>query len=106
MVQHLKIVIESAEPAVVRLIGEFDLLARDVVYTTLAPLCVGDGGGLTIDLGGVSFLDSAGINTFLRLHRLRPEAGLRLVNPTPIVSKSLELTGLASVIPIVADGHA
>jgi anti-anti-sigma factor len=104
MVQDLEIVIVSAEPAVVRLIGDVDLLVRDLLYTTLEPLCAAGVGVVTIDLAKVTFLDSAGITAFLRLHRVRPEAGLRLVNPTPIVLKTLELAGIGSTIPIVAEG--
>ena len=55
---------------------------------------------IVVDLGGVSFLDPAGVRSLLRAtKRLREEGGeLTLRSPTPLVRKVLEVTGVTKVV--------
>jgi anti-anti-sigma factor len=57
---------------------------------------------LVIDLGGVEFIDSAGLGLLLATHeRLRTaNVDLQLANPSPSVRRILELTGAGPELPI------
>lgn len=51
---------------------------------------------LVLDVGGVSFVDSSGIRTLLRMADQAREAGSRLIvtHPTPAFLRTLEISGL------------
>ncbi|MFE6746484.1 STAS domain-containing protein [Kitasatospora purpeofusca] len=57
---------------------------------------------LTVDLGAVTFMDSAGLNSFLRA-RTRAErqgSALHLADPSPQVMRLLEITGADRVFSV------
>jgi len=58
-----------------------------------------DARGIEVDLAGVTFLDSAGIQGLLTCRRHAHEAGcrLRLSNPAPLVRRVVEITGLLEI---------
>jgi len=60
---------------------------------------------LTIDLRGVSFMDSSGLRVLISAHRSMRERGGKLVlrAPSPTVSRLLEITQLAGEIEIQKD---
>src|SRR5690242_3320470 len=60
---------------------------------------------LVVDLGGVTFCDSCGLDTLLqaRLDAERQDTAVRLARPTDIVMRVLELTGTALVFPVDHD---
>lgn len=55
---------------------------------------------LTIDMGGVSFMDSSGIAVLLRAHRqmCRLEGELRVVNVPPQAKRVFQAAGLGRII--------
>ena len=55
---------------------------------------------LTIDMGGISFMDSSGIAVLLRAHRqmCRLEGELRVVNVPPQAKRVFQAAGLGRVI--------
>ena len=57
---------------------------------------------LVIDLGGVDFIDSAGLGLLLATHeRLRAErVRFTLANPSPSVRRMLDLTGAAETLAV------
>ncbi|QGV77117.1 STAS domain-containing protein [Streptomyces ficellus] len=57
---------------------------------------------LLLDLSDLTFMDSSGVNAFLRVQRdARAEGGwLRLANPQPSVLRLIELVGLTAAIPL------
>jgi anti-anti-sigma factor len=59
---------------------------------------------LVIDLGGVEFIDSAGLGLLLATHdRIRSaDMELQLANPSPSVRRMLELTGAGPELPVSA----
>jgi anti-anti-sigma factor len=86
---------------VARVDGELDKLAASAVRSRLDGLV--DGGGLVIDLGGVSFLDSAGLHTLFGLGRTVAARGGRLalaVAEGSAVSRIVEIAHLADVVPV------
>jgi anti-sigma B factor antagonist len=86
--------------------GELDLLAYDQVSAELAPLFEAPG-DVTLDVSGLSFVDSSGIRLFVRLQRALEDRGhLHLRAPTPHVASVLEIAGLRELGIVVepADG--
>lgn len=61
----------------IALFGDLDALSSCELQHALDDL---DCCGLTVDLGGLAFIDSSGIRTLLAARRTHPQ--LRIVNPT------------------------
>ena len=61
---------------------------------------------LVVDMSGVDFCDSTGMNVLLAAQRLAREHGgnIELSGPRPAVRKILQVTGLESVFTVVEDG--
>jgi anti-anti-sigma factor len=67
-----------------------------------------DGGELQVDLGGLTFIDSAGLRAIIHIERTARERGLRLVvtPPPAALTELLELTGLTDRLTLsVRDGE-
>jgi anti-anti-sigma factor len=90
--------------AYISLDGEIDL--------TNAHVCVErghrafDAGPITrlvVDVSGVTFIDSTGLGGLVQLSNLARSRGaeLYLADPTPIVARLLELSGLRAVLPVL-----
>ena len=100
-----KVDVVSAQPPRVRLIGELDLAAAAVCEEVIEPLCE-HRATLDLDLGEVTFMDSTGLRSLLRIHRICDAAGgqLRLHEVPPQVAHVLTVTGLDQLLRIEADG--
>ena len=99
----------SGEVAVVVCSGEVDLIRAPSLRTELMDAVDNRHAGLVIDLSGVSYMDSAGVNVLfevadeLRQHQL----GIALVIPPgSLVEKVVTLVDLGSVAPIHLDMEA
>jgi anti-anti-sigma factor len=81
----------QADPdGVVWLSGELDMLEADaLVHIGTAARA---GGRVTLDLSGLSFIDSSGIRAILRLAEEAEQVLLR--DPLPAVRKVLDLSGI------------
>ncbi len=55
---------------------------------------------VVVDLGGVTFMDSSGINVLIAAHHALTQAGgwLRLAAPTDTVMRTLQIVGVDAVI--------
>ncbi|MGI8983333.1 MAG: STAS domain-containing protein [Acidimicrobiales bacterium] len=86
----------------VRLFGELDMATAPQLRDELARLAANGATRVTVDLGGLGFIDSTGLTVLISgLKRLRAQGGeLALRGPTPGTRKVLEITGLAEVFPI------
>ena len=81
--------------------GEIDIAVADrFLDTVLAQLPHEP--VLVIDLSGVTFCDSSGIRTLVRLHDHQADAGrsMRLVNTSDVVRRVLEASGLSAFLGI------
>lgn len=59
--------------------------------------------GLTIDLGSVTYIDSAGIRSLLNMRRMLEDRQQRLLLVVPsnsVLRKALEIGGVIAVIPV------
>jgi anti-sigma B factor antagonist len=83
--EHLHIEVERrGRAAVVRLTGELDIATRPSLESTLHAI----DGEIVVDLRGLTFLDSDGLQMLLR-HRRRP---LAVVPGEPRVQRLFEMT--------------
>lgn len=87
---------------VLALSGELDLKNAETLAVEIAKSGVADGDSLTIDLGGLEFIDSTGIALLVSVFRRFNAAGgrLRLVpSRSESVRRVMELTGLDRTLP-------
>ena len=82
--------------AVLSLQGELDLRYRELVADTAIGL-LGEGVTVIADLGGVTFVDSAGLSALVRARKEADRVGgcFRVRSPMASVANTLRVTGLA-----------
>ena len=89
--------------------GEIDLYTAPRLHSELAAV-VGSSASarVVVDMSGVEFCDSTGMNVLLScLRQAREQDGeLELAAPRPAVRKILQVTGLDSVFTVVNDTAA
>ena len=88
--------------------GEIDLYTAPRLHSELgAVLADGMPTRVVIDMSGVEFCDSTGMNVLLScLRRVRERGGeLEIASPKPAVRKILQVTGLDSVFTLVDDAR-
>ena len=92
----LQVDILSTAPLVVKVSGEIDIAAGPKLREELLGVMRRSGARLALDLGGVTFMDCAGISALLAAHhRARLEDGwVRVLHASRRVRKVLMLTGL------------
>jgi anti-anti-sigma factor len=92
--EHLDIRLSvEGERAVLEVGGEVDLATVEQFRTALLDAQRSE--QVVLDLSGVTFMDSAGINALVgAYHRKLPNGELRLVGMRSNVQKALEITGL------------
>lgn len=89
---------------IVTIFGEIDLYTAPKLHSELAGLLAeGMPTRVIIDMSGVEFCDSTGMNVLLScLRRARERGGdLEIAAPKPAVRKILQVTGLDSVFTLV-----
>jgi len=83
---------------VVVLVGELDISNAATLEQTVASITADRPRRLIFDLSELSFMDSAGIAVLIGAASKVQEIALR--NPSAVVRRVVELTGLATVLPI------
>lgn len=80
--------------------GELDLDTGDLAEEQVARALAGRPGRLELDLGGLTFCDSAGIDVLLAAREAALETGtaFRVTRPYGIVLRSLLVTGVHEVL--------
>jgi anti-sigma B factor antagonist len=85
--------------------GEIDLYTAPKLQADLASIInsAGPAPRIVIDMSGVEFCDSTGMNVLLSsLRQVRERGGeLELAAPRPAVKKILQVTGLDSVFTVI-----
>ncbi|WP_329611643.1 STAS domain-containing protein [Kitasatospora herbaricolor] len=93
----------AATGPIVQAVGELDLDGAPVLHAALRrALTTGPpGSDLVIDLAGVTFCDSSGLNALLRarIETGRQGLTLHLARPAHAVARLLEITGADKVFP-------
>ena len=82
--------------AAVRAVGEIDSTTAPLLNQHLGGLLDTDVRELTVDLGGVTFLDSAGLCVLATAHRraARQDVRMRVLASSRAVVRPLQITGL------------
>jgi len=86
------------------LIGEIDLYTAPRLHGELVSVLSGETPvQVVVDMSGVEFCDSTGMNVLLAAHRRSREQGgdLALAAPRPAVRKILHVTGLETVFTVL-----
>jgi anti-sigma B factor antagonist len=86
--------------------GEIDLYTAPRLHGELVTaLAGGEPVRLVVDMSGVEFCDSTGMNVLLAAHRRARENGgdLELASPRPAIRKILQVTGLETVFTVLDD---
>ena len=99
----------QGDHTVVAVSGEIDLYTAPRLQGELATAVTGAGPArVVVDMAGVDFCDSTGMNVLLAaLRRARERGGdLVLAGPRPAVRKILQVTGLESVFTVLDDPAA
>ena len=97
----------EGDRVVVALSGEIDLYTAPRLQSRLASeLNVDYPVRLVVNMSGVNFCDSTGMNVLLAAQRMAREHGgnVELSGPRPAVRKILQVTGLESVFTVTGDG--
>ncbi|MEV1333263.1 STAS domain-containing protein [Micromonospora costi] len=96
----------DADAVTVAAHGEVDLSTADDLSRALEAAVAGPATAVTVDLGGVTFLDSAGINVLLRGRRLADERGrsYQVTNAQGMVGQLLRMTGVWDHLTTAARG--
>ncbi len=97
-------VIRPGAPPVVEIFGEIDIQSAPRLREELLRVVRRHGSRLALDLGGVTFLDCAGINALLATRRrTRLEDGwVRVIRASPCARRIISLLGLAEVFALSA----
>jgi anti-sigma B factor antagonist len=108
-VRHVELKVSTwsqGDRTVVSVAGEIDLYTAPRLHGELFAVLAGDNPvRLVIDMSGVEFCDSTGMNVLLAAHRRAQEQGgdLELAAPRATVRKVLQVTGLETVFTVVDD---
>lgn len=76
-----------------RLIGDLDLASAPALESYLEP-AFSQPGNLTLHAGGLTFVDSSGIRSLIRLSLRLGENRLIIVKPSPNLKRLFDLTGI------------
>ena len=100
-----RVEVDAEGQAVVYVEGDIDLATANALREALVK-ALEKSATVVVDVGGAGFIDSTGLNAFVRGHREAEQAGgsLRLRRPSPMLRRLLEITALESVLLI--DDHA
>lgn len=96
------LIVQSDDRVVVKVLGDLDLETAPQLGAVLVDLADQGGVDVTLDLAGMTFIDSTGLSVLIRgLERLREVGGEQsLQSPSASAMKVLEITGLTSVFAI------
>ena len=86
--------------AVVAVTGELDMSTAPELSRSLAGVLDQHPQRLTLELGGLEFIDSTGLTLLVRTskHLKAHEGALELAHPTPPVRRVLEIVGLDGLL--------
>ena len=83
---------------VVKVVGEIDMVTAPLLEDALCASAATSDGNLVVDLSEVPFMDSAGMNVFVRVFKILngQDRSLTLVNPCQGVRRALEIGGAST----------
>lgn len=99
--------VDDGQRSLIVAVGEIDLAVADRLWTELDPAITADR-TVVLDCSGVRFLDSMGLRILIKALRKADSVGARfqLADPTPIVRRVLDLSGVAEAFDGSPSGYA
>lgn len=94
-------IIEEDGATVLSLNGDIDVAVETEIEAALAAAAEQANGQLTIDLGGVEFMDSTGVNAIVAVLKRSSCDTIFVRRPTAVVRRILELTGVDRLVAVV-----
>lgn len=93
----------APDPAVVILVGEIGIADAAVTWERVRRVMLSGPRALILDLSEVTFMDSTGLGTLLRIANECPSRGIRLTvrSPTAQVIRLMQVTGTTGIFTIV-----
>ena len=88
--------VDESGATVVSLVGEIDVSNMESVREQLEPTIQRAPDRLVFDLGALEFMDSSGLALMLAAAQRAGSVALR--NPTPLIRRLVEATGLAEIL--------
>lgn len=85
--------------AVLAVRGEVDAATYAQLEAALARVLEEDD-HVVLELSGLEFIDSAGLNAIVRVVRCRGQGALALAGATPAIARMLDMRGLAHMVPV------
>lgn len=97
--------VQPAGIALVRVSGELDYDGVAALEDAVRSVRALGSHCLLVDLSGLTFMDSSGVNALLKARRDTHVSGgwMRIAGPQPSVLRVIELVGLDQAIPLYAD---
>ncbi len=94
--------VEARLRVVYAVAGDLDNASAGALSRRLGALAEGTVGDVVLDMSGVEFIDSVGLEVLIRMHRALRDEGRRLVlrDPAEPVARLLELTLLDRTLAI------
>jgi anti-sigma B factor antagonist len=100
----LAVTVDGREPAVLRAVGEIDLLTVEQLRAALDQALAGARRTVVVDLRGVSFMDCAGIGLLVETRDRVRRRNLRLrILAGPAVARTVALLDLTAVLDLVVE---
>jgi anti-anti-sigma factor len=100
----LTVTVDGRAPAVLRAVGEIDLLTVEQLRAALDQALAGARRTVVVDLRGVSFMDCAGIGLLVETHNRARLRDLRLrILAGPAVARTVALLDLTAVLGLVVE---
>ena len=95
-------VVSNNGSSAVVLLGELDMDTTPILANVLEPFINEGPEEISLDLSGLSFIDSSGIATLISVQKQLVERGRRLSlhSPRPLVVKVLEVTDLIDFLNV------
>jgi anti-sigma B factor antagonist len=84
--------------------GEFDAATAEQLEAVLQQALLGSSGAFLLDLSGLEFMDSGGVNALLRTRALlgREERALAVISPPGPARQVLDAIGVADLFTLFA----
>ena len=86
----------------VRVAGEIDIATAPALQEAIESASSDRDGDVVVDLGSVDFIDSSGMNVFVRCYKPLEAAGRALVlrRPSPTVRRALDAGGITTFLRV------
>ncbi len=101
-------VVRARRQVVYAVAGDLEHASAGALVRRLEGLADGTVGDVVLDMSGVTFIDSVGLEAVIRMHRSLRDDGRRLIlrDPAPPVARLLELTMLDRALAVEGSAMA